>query len=50
MYEMTFRDAIIAAISEQMDKDPTVFMLGENVGKAGGVYFHTKGLFEKFGP
>ncbi len=50
MHEMTFRDAIMSAIADQMEKDPAVFLIGENVGKAGGVYFHTKGLYEKFGP
>ncbi len=49
MYELSFREAIIEAIEEQMVKDPSVFMIGENIGKAGGVYQHTKGLFDKFG-
>ena len=48
MHELSFREAVIEAIDEQMCKDPSVFMIGENIGKAGGVYQHTKGLFEKF--
>jgi len=48
MHEISFREAIIESIEEQMEKDPSVFLIGENIGKAGGVYQHTKGLFEKF--
>ncbi len=48
MHEVSFREAIIQAIDEQMEKDPSIFMIGENIGKAGGVYQHTKGLYEKF--
>jgi pyruvate/2-oxoglutarate/acetoin dehydrogenase E1 component len=47
--QTTFRDAIIEALVEEMDRDPSVIMLGEDIGKAGGVFKQTQGLFERFG-
>lgn len=37
------------AIREEMERDPRVFVLGEDVGKKGGVFKATQGLFEQFG-
>jgi pyruvate/2-oxoglutarate/acetoin dehydrogenase E1 component len=48
--ELTYRDAICAAIEDEMSLDPSVVMLGEDVGAAGGVFKTSVGLFEKFGP
>jgi hypothetical protein len=42
MREITFREAIREALVEEMEKDPTVFILGENVAERGGVYQVTK--------
>ena len=47
---MTYRDALRAAFSEEMRRDPRVFVIGEEVGRYGGAYAVTKGLFEEFGP
>jgi pyruvate/2-oxoglutarate/acetoin dehydrogenase E1 component len=48
--ELTFREAVAAGIAQEMDRDPTVYFIGEDVGAAGGVFKATVGLFEKFGP
>lgn len=47
--EMTFRDAVIAALAEEMERDADVILIGEDVGPAGGVFHQTKGLFGRFG-
>ncbi|MBI2677429.1 MAG: alpha-ketoacid dehydrogenase subunit beta [Candidatus Koribacter versatilis] len=45
----TYIDAITQALREEMQRDPNVFILGEDVGVMGGVFKATKGLFEEFG-
>ena len=50
MAELTYRDAVIRGIAQEMARDPDVVLLGEDVGKAGGVFKATVGLFEQFGP
>jgi pyruvate dehydrogenase E1 component beta subunit len=45
-----YRDALRQALSEEMEKDPTVFIMGENIGKRGGSYKVTEGLLDQFGP
>src|SRR4051812_17758432 len=47
---MTMIDAINQALTEEMERDPRVFILGEDVGPRGGVFGATKGLIERFGP
>ncbi len=49
MRQITYRDALKEALQEEMRRDPSVFLLGEDIGKYGGVYAVTKGLFEEFG-
>ena len=49
MGEITFREAIREALIEEMEKDSSVFILGENVAERGGVYQATKGILERFG-
>jgi 2-oxoisovalerate dehydrogenase E1 component beta subunit len=46
---MTYIDAINLALHEEMERDPSVFIIGEDVGKMGGAFKATKGLLEKFG-
>ena len=46
---MTYIDAINSALLEEMERDPSVFIIGEDVGKMGGAFKATKGLLEKFG-
>ena len=50
MAELTYRDAVIRGIAQEMARDPDVVFLGEDVAKAGGVFKATVGLFEQFGP
>jgi acetoin:2,6-dichlorophenolindophenol oxidoreductase subunit beta len=46
---ITFKAAIIEALSAEMEADESVVILGEDVGVAGGVFKQTEGLFERFG-
>jgi pyruvate dehydrogenase E1 component beta subunit len=48
--ELTYRAAIAAGIAQEMDRDPAVVLIGEDVGAAGGVFKLTEGLFDRFGP
>lgn len=50
MRKITYRDALREALREEMKRDPTVFLLGEDVGKYwGGAFKVTEGLAEEFG-
>ena len=49
MREITYGEAACEAISEEMEKDKRIFYMGEDVGRFGGAYGTTKGLWEKFG-
>lgn len=48
--ELTGSEAIREAITQAMDADPAVFMLGEDIGKYGGAFGVTVGLHDRFGP
>jgi pyruvate/2-oxoglutarate/acetoin dehydrogenase E1 component/TPP-dependent pyruvate/acetoin dehydrogenase alpha subunit len=48
--KILFREAIQEALREEMNRDPSVFVMGEDVGLYGGAYGATRGLFEEFGP
>jgi acetoin:2,6-dichlorophenolindophenol oxidoreductase subunit beta len=50
MPKMRMNQAISAAIADEMRDDPDVFVLGEDVADAGGVFKATEGLLEEFGP
>lgn len=50
MAVMTYIDAINTALKEELARDERVFMIGEDIGKMGGVFKATKGLQEEFGP
>ncbi|MGV3278430.1 alpha-ketoacid dehydrogenase subunit beta [Rickettsiales bacterium LUAb2] len=47
--QMNFIEAITLAIKEEMRRDPKVFILGEDVGKKGGVFKASEGLYDEFG-
>lgn len=49
MATMTLIDAIRAAMDEELARDARVFITGEDVGKRGGVFRATQGLYEKYG-
>jgi len=48
--EITYRQAVQEALREEMERDPNVFVMGEDVGLYGGAYGATRGLLEEFGP
>lgn len=50
MKRVMYREAISAALAEEMRRDEKVFVMGEDVAIVGGVYKATKGLLEEFGP
>lgn len=48
--EIPIRDALKEAMSEEMERDGRVFLMGEEVGAYNGAYKASKGMLEKFGP
>ena len=50
MAEITYRQAVAAGIAQEMRRDSSVVLIGEDVGAAGGVFKLTEGLFDEFGP
>ena len=46
---MTYLDAVRQGIWEEMERDPSVFLLGEDIGVYGGAFKVTEGMIEKFG-
>jgi pyruvate dehydrogenase E1 component beta subunit len=50
MPEMTMVQAIRSAMEHELERDPLVIVLGEDVGKNGGVFRATEGLQARFGP
>lgn len=49
MPKITMREAISKALWEEMERDPNVFIMGEEVGVWGGTYAVTKGFYDHFG-
>jgi pyruvate dehydrogenase E1 component beta subunit len=49
MAEITYRDALNQALREEMDRDDTVFLMGEEVAEYDGAYKVSKGLLDRFG-
>jgi len=47
---LTYRDAIREALAEELQRDPNVVVMGEEVAQFNGAYKVTEGLLEKFGP
>jgi pyruvate dehydrogenase E1 component beta subunit len=50
MAVITYREALNQALREEMERDETVFLIGEEVGVYGGAYKVSQGLLETFGP
>lgn len=50
MQQITCREALKQAMIEEMERDPAVFMFGQDIGLEGGMWEITKGLMDKFGP
>ncbi len=49
MRELRYREALREALAEEMERDPGVFLIGEEVGHYQGAYKVTEGLLERFG-
>ncbi len=49
MAEITYLEAIREALIEEMDRDPSVFLMGEDIGAYGGAFKATDGLLDRFG-
>lgn len=47
---LTYAQALNQALREEMIRDPSVLLLGEDIGEYGGIYTITRGLLEEFGP
>ena len=47
---ITYREAVARALAQEMERDETVYLIGEDVAAAGGVFKTTSGLLERFGP
>ena len=47
---LKYREAVTAAIAEEMERDAAVVLFGEDVAQAGGTFLATRGLLERFGP
>ena len=47
--EITYREAIVAALQEEMRRDPKTLVMGEDIGPSGGPFKTCQGLFEEFG-
>lgn len=48
--EISFRDAVCEGMAEEMRRDASVFLIGEDVGRSGGIFKCSVGLFDEFGP
>jgi pyruvate dehydrogenase E1 component beta subunit len=49
MTTMTYREALKAAMSEEMERDESVVLMGEDIGVYGGTHLITDGLIDRFG-
>lgn len=47
--ELTYAEAVAAAIDKKMEQDPAVIVMGEDIGPQGGVFGTTRGLYDKYG-
>jgi pyruvate/2-oxoglutarate/acetoin dehydrogenase E1 component len=47
--EITYREAIVAALQEEMRRDPTTLIMGEDIGESGGPFKTCNGLYQEFG-
>lgn len=50
MREMTYSAAALEGLTEEMERDPLIFVVGEGIGARGGNFGTTVGLYERFGP
>ena len=50
MREITYRQALNEALAEELERDPNVFLMGEEVAQYNGAYKVSQGLLDRFGP
>ena len=50
MREITYRQALNEALAEEIERDPNVFLMGEEVAEYNGAYKVSQGLLDQFGP
>jgi pyruvate dehydrogenase E1 component beta subunit len=50
MRELTYTQALREALAEEMRRDPSIVIMGEDIGHYGGVFRVTEGLIDEFGP
>jgi len=50
MPEITFVESLRMTLKEEMQNDPSLMLIGEDIGRYGGIFGVTKGLLEEFGP
>ena len=50
MREITYLEAVREAMTQEMERDATVFLIGEDIGQYGGAFQVSNGMLEKFGP
>ena len=50
MADLTYREALRRALDDELERDPDVFLMGEEIGRFEGSYKVTAGLWEKYGP
>ncbi len=50
MTKVRMRQAVVQALADELESDPTVILLGEDIAAAGGAFKATEGLLDRFGP
>ena len=50
MPEVTFVESVRMTLKEEMERDPSLMLIGEDIGRYGSIFGVTKGLLEEFGP
>ena len=50
MPDISYREALRQALREEMSRDDSIFLMGEDIAQFGGAYKVTEGLFDEFGP
>lgn len=50
MQDVTFVESLRKTLREEMERDPSLMLIGEDIGRYGGIFGVTKGLLEEFGP
>ncbi|MBJ7343468.1 MAG: alpha-ketoacid dehydrogenase subunit beta, partial [Solirubrobacteraceae bacterium] len=49
MAEMRYREALNQALAEELERDPNVYLMGQDISVFGGAFKVTEGLLDRFG-